>query len=308
MVPKFIKFITIFILVDFGLGYAAKQIYFGQKTGKQARITYSIDEASSDIVIFGSSHANRHYVPEIFEKELNKTCYNAGVQGQGILFHTALQKIVLKRTKPELIILNIDYNWLDENKNAYDRLSDLHPYYWEHREIIKPTISLNSKFVDIKLLFKAYQNNSTLVHALRYFISPQKDFNGYLPLSGKIKKIEQSNNDTIQVINQEKAIDPKFILAYKSFIKTAKDNNIELVIVVSPFLENRDLSKNKSMIEMKSIAETEDILLINLFKDPQFINQPYLFNDKSHLNHEGASLFSKRVSELISVSVVSSRN
>lgn len=297
---KVLKFGIILFLVDFIFGFIAKEIYFNQKTGKQARITYSINNADSQILIFGSSHANRHYIPEVFEKELNKTCYNAGVQGQGIIFHNVLQKIILNRTKPELIILNIDYNWLYENNSAYERLSDLYPYYWNNRDIIKPSLSINSKLMDYKLLFKAYQFNSTLIHAIRYFVSPQKDFNGYLPLSGEMQKPDNINGNTVKPKNQESSLDSNFILAFRSFIHSAKENNIRLQIILSPNLENRDLSKDKSMIALKSIIQTEKITLINLFEDAEFRSQYHLFNDKSHLNDDGAIIFSKKISKLIS--------
>jgi len=296
---KLVKFIVILALVDFSVGYFAKRIYFDQKTGKQARITYSINKASSDIMIFGSSHANRHYVPEIFENQLNKSSYNAGVQGQGIIFHTALLKMILKRNKPELIILNIDYNWLYKNKSNYDRLSDLHPYYWDNRNIIKPVISQNSKFSDLKLLFKSYQMNSTLVHALRYSISPQKDYNGYLPLNGELGNTDKLNLDKVKISSQNQEIDVNFKNAFENFIITAKNNNINLVIAISPFLENRDLNKEKSYVQMKAIANKEKIPVFNLFNDSLFQSRPQLFNDRSHLNHKGATEFSKHVSELI---------
>ena len=68
---KSLKFIIILVIIDFAFGFFAKQIYFNQKTGKQYRITNSIKKTeNSKVFIFGSSHAFRHYIPNIFEKEL----------------------------------------------------------------------------------------------------------------------------------------------------------------------------------------------------------------------------------------------
>ncbi len=290
------KFFVTLLLVDLIFGFAARQVYFSQKTGKQARITHTIANASSEIFIFGSSHANRHYIPKIFEEELELTTHNAGVQGQGIIFHNALQKIVLKRIKPKLIILNIDYNWLYEREDAYERLSDFNPYYWQHREIIKPVISIKSKFSDVKLLLKAYQNNSTIVHAIRYFFSPQKDYNGYLPLSGSM---ENPKKIITHLHQQEQLLDKNFINAFSSFIQSAKRNDIDLLLVLSPLANNENITNTNSMKKMKEIATEEKIPLINLNGSSHFKKKYYLFNDASHLNDKGATLFSKIITDYI---------
>jgi hypothetical protein len=100
---KSLRFFIVFLLIDLSLGFIAKEIFFSQKTGKYSRLTHSIQRDSSEVIIMGSSHANRHYIPSILEKELNMTCYNSGVQGQGLIFHTALQKMIFKRHKPKYI-------------------------------------------------------------------------------------------------------------------------------------------------------------------------------------------------------------
>lgn len=296
---KFSKFIFVLALVDLSLGLISKKIYFGQETGKQARITHSIQNDSSDILIFGSSHANRHFVPEVISKKLNKSCYNVGVQGQGIVFHNVLQKIILKRTKPQVIILNMDNNWLYERKDAYDRLSDLYPYYNEFKKQINPALSLNAKFASIKLQPKGYQYNSTLVHAARYFISPQKDFQGYLPLTGVMTKPKNSFLNTEKKSNEILPLDINFITAFKSFIATTKKNNIKLYITISPVLKKRNLASDVSLNRLKSIALSENIPLIDYYNNKLFLNQYHLFNDSDHLNHEGAQEFSSLISDYI---------
>ena len=63
-----------------------------------------LENTNAQVLIFGSSHAHRHYVPEVFEKTLKKTTYNAGAEGQQLLYHLAMQQMIVKRVKPEVII------------------------------------------------------------------------------------------------------------------------------------------------------------------------------------------------------------
>ncbi|OED43529.1 hypothetical protein AB832_02515 [Flavobacteriaceae bacterium (ex Bugula neritina AB1)] len=216
---KGIKFILILLVLDFSFGYIAKQFFYNQETGKYARSTHAIKETEADILIFGSSHAHRHYIPEVIEKELGQSCYNAGAEGQQLVYHGALLDMVLKRYTPKTIVLNIDTDFLLEFEDAYGRLSDLHPYYSEYSQELKPVLGLRSKFVDVKLFFHLYQMNSTIMHIIRYGISPQVDYKGYRPLFGSIKK--KNNKDRIEDQNKENrgdVIDQNFVDALKKFI------------------------------------------------------------------------------------------
>ncbi len=297
---KIIKFAIIVLMVDFVVGSISQKIFYSQETGKFARTTHTIKKTKADILIFGSSHAHRHYVPEVLEKELNKTCYNAGAEGQQLLFHTALQEMVLKRTTPDVMILNIDDSFLYQSQVAYDRLSDLHPYYEDHTEELKPILEMKSSLVDLKLFFKSYQTNSTIVHAFRYYISPQIDYKGYRPLYGKIipekiplNKEENTTKEYVEVI------DPNFVNALKTFINNAREKKVHLVFVTSPTFDTRDYSENESFLLIKDIAEKQEVPLLNFFNDKQFYKKPELFHDPSHLNDKGARLFSERLADAI---------
>lgn len=307
LIKKWAKFLLLFIVLDLTLGSLAKDIFFSQKTGKYARLTYSIEQDNSDIIIMGSSHANRHYVPKIIKSELKKTCYNTGVQGQNMLFQLALQKMILRRHKPNTIILNIDKKWMEKSEGAYGLLADLYPYYWNYRSELYPILSLGSKYIDYKLLFNSYQTNSTFVHVVKYFLIPQKDINGYIPLYGKLKKkknnINQIKNEQDVPANEKESnsgIDENFVNALKVFIVNAKKYDINMLLVKSPALrKDRNLESNKSYRIMHSIAAEYDIPLIDYTNNPKFNNQYYLFNDPAHLNDDGAKIFTKMLSDKI---------
>ena len=105
---KLFIFILIFMVADRITGTVLKAMYFGEKTGKYYRMNNTIYKTDSKMVIFGSSRANRNYVPSILAKKTGLSCYNAGVQGEGILFSTAIEEMMLKRYSPSVIILNIE--------------------------------------------------------------------------------------------------------------------------------------------------------------------------------------------------------
>ena len=300
-----ISFLFVLVLVETAFGFAAERLFFFQKTGKYSRLTHSISNDKSDILIMGSSHATRHYVPEVFLKGLNKTCYNAGVQGQKILFQSALQKLIFKQNTPELLIFNIDEDWMYLADTAYERLADLYPYYWDNREELKPVFSLRDRFVDLKLLSRCFQYNSTILHIIKYFFNPQKDFSGYRPLDGKMHPPKKNNTGKKAMHarrkdKKNKEIDINFVQAFESIINISCQSGVELVFVISPMVKGADISTpNYSLELMLKKAKEKKIPVFDFRMDKSFVHQFQLFYDRTHLNNDGALLFSKKLVDLL---------
>lgn len=290
---KGIKFLIIFFLIDFTLGTITEYLFYNQSTGKYARITDSLQKTDADMIVFGSSHAHRHYVPEIFERKLNLSFYNAGVQGQQLLFHSALHEIVLSRTTPKVIIVNYEPNWFFVSRDSYERLSNLSPYYTYYPEILKPILNLKSNLENVKLISKGYRYNSIIVHVLRYYIKPQYAYKGYRPLMGKMKpvnyypEIVPANN-----VSDTRQIDPNCVEALKKLIKRTKEKGIELIFISTPNPKG-DVINNRSSQMIKSIIREEQLRLINLTNHPEFTGRFEYFNDPGHLNKLGSIVFSE---------------
>lgn len=297
---KTLKFVIIFVITDFLFGTLASKLFFNQETGKYARSTYVIKKAKEDIIVFGSSHAHRHYVPEVISEKLSKTCYNAGADGQQLVYHNVLQKMILNRYHPEIIILNIDEEFLFKSNKSIDRLGDLHPYYFDFKDELYATFKLVKQPKDPKLLLKSYQNNSTLIQAVKYYLKPKKTLNGYRPLYEKMteqKLIAHKNTNFKKDYTKE--IDSANIKILKEFINRSKQHNIKLVFFTSPNLIRKNITKNKSLNLIRQIANKESIPFYDFINNPGYLNKLDLFYDPSHLNDIGARKFTIEVCKLI---------
>lgn len=292
-VTKASKFLIIVIAIDFLLGSVAEYLFFRQKSGKFARITYALREVEADVIILGSSHAHRHFVPSVLEQKLGMSFYNAGVQGQELLFNTVMAEIVLNRTKPKILIVNIDPYWMFESKTPYDRLSDLNPYYGEYPDIIKPIIDLKSPIEHYKNLSKAYRFNSTIVHIIKYYLSPQPDEKGFRPLGGKMspEALRSASETEFRESMNKRKLDPNCVNAFEKLLSMAKEKNINLILVGSPHISGSWVKNNSSGL-MEKIIRKHDIPYIDLTCCKNFTNHCELFNNPSHLNKAGALLFS----------------
>lgn len=286
---KIAKFVAIFLVIDFALGFVAKKVYFSQESGKCARISYTIEQADEDIIIFGSSQAIHHIIPEIITDSTGKTCYNSGVRGQELLFNHALQKLILERTQPKLLILNVDGYWLYESRVFADRLSTFHPYYQDNKKTLKPLLAEHNNFIEGKLFFKGYQYNSTIIHAIKYLLAPQTDFNGYMPLYGVLEEKDITGKASVTLSDLK--IDPYLEKTFENFILEAKNKNVPMVLSITPSLWGKSYSDDKSMKRMLELAEKYDVPVLDFAQQEEFTLNYKLFNDYGHLNDSGARVF-----------------
>jgi len=279
---------SLILLFDRGIGLILKHYYFRQENGKEAQTTYIIDSTVADILIFGSSRASHHYVPEVFESRLNKSFYNTGKDGNYILYSYAIFKSVLKRYDPKLIIFDIRAYDLGDIPSEYERLSQLLPYYQKYPEI-RDVIDLRGPFEKLKQISAIYSYNSLILQIvngnLGLIKAGETNLKGYIPLSRTLKE------EKIEIWDLNKIrIDENKIRALKDIISTCKQKDVDLVFVQSPsWLIIQDSVCKKIISDMCS---ENGIAYIDMSNDSTFIKRPDYFEDINHLNNTGAIVFS----------------
>lgn len=295
-IQKFIIKSVIFIIglfiLDIGIGALLEHYYNKQSSGLLYEANYVINSVKADVLVFGSSRANHHYVPAVFESITSKSFYNCGRDGSGLLYSAAIIKAVCNRYSPKYIIIDILPN--EFSYNEYDRLAALLPYH--KNKTIYPYILKKSQFENFKLISNIYPYNSLLTN----IIVGNLDFNkkryvntsGYYPLFRELNISKPNVNNDIQGVDSIKVIAFEDILCYLS------KKGIKSYVVISPqFL----IQKDKSTINFaKDIcAKYPNVILINMVNDSVFINNSKCFADIVHLNHSGAIKFSNVVTNTI---------
>lgn len=291
---KLLCFIGILYFLDFAIGNLLKHFYFKQDSGLLYRTTFALDSTRADVLIFGSSTANHHYVPDLFAQKLHLSCYNAGRDGNSILYSYAILQGVLKRYTPKMIILDVYDQEFKKLQSSYDRISSLLPYYDYHPEI-KTIIQLKSPFEKYKLLSKIYPFNSmlfTIAVGNADFNKDRasvEDRNGYIPLA---------NNRKVSLIKDTSVsryeLDSTKINFFKSFISDCNKLNIPLYVFVSPkFIKYK--YQDTGIAIVNTMAQKFNIPFYNFTNDSSFQNHKNLFFDKDHLDEEGANIFTEKV-------------
>ena len=170
-------FLFVTLLCDRGIGAIMKLLYFRQESGDGYLLTYTIDSTTADIIVLGSSRAKHSYVPEIFESNLNLTCFNAGRDGtEHVLISYAQFKAVTARYNPTIVIFDIRPEDLGYRAKEYDLLSPLLPYYYIHSEI-KEIIDVRGPFEKIKHISAIYPYNSLIFQVIMGNLDLNKERN-----------------------------------------------------------------------------------------------------------------------------------
>ena len=324
-IKRFIKklslFIALLLVLDLVMGRLMETVFYLQPSGKYARLTRAVKNTTADIIIFGSSHAHRHYVPSILEKGTGLECYNAGTKGQGMIFNMALQEVMFSHHVPKISILNIDPRFLCKDEKQYEKLADLLPYYRKNHELRK-VLLLRGPFEKYKLFSRLYPYNSTLVHIAYFYLNPQKDYSGYRPLIGNLKQrisirnvqnedMEEQENDDEDTF-EKKEIDPKCVEALNKFITNCFLNGSKLLIVVSPNFAGNAYENDPSFDKIKNIVSLYNVPFLNYSNHHLFALNGEYFHDFQHMNEKGAKLLShmitKQLVTLFDLSVQNSTN
>ena len=288
---------VVFVL-DFVTGRVLRHFYFKEIAGFHYRTTYSMEKTNEDILVFGASRANHHYVPRIFEDSLQQSFYNTGRDGNGIFYQAALLKSVLKRYTPKIIIL--DYKgefW--KGPQEYDQISSLLPYYRTHPEIRK-IIELRGRWEKIKLVSETYPFNSQALTIAMGNLDMNRQRNaddkGYVPL-------ESDSPPELKVYTSADLyeVDSNKVNAFHDFVKSARESGARVYVVYSPLYQK--LGRYQEVEICSTICAQENVPFFDYSRDPWFLSRGNLFYDGVHLDHEGAQIFSAIVAGKIKADI-----
>lgn len=281
-------FAGLLILIDLAAGRVLRLFYFRQVSGLEYRTTYSMEKSKADILVFGTSRANHHYVPQVFENAFHQSFYNTGRDGESILYEYAVLKSALTRYTPKVIILDLLINEFDYDQDSYDRLSCLLPYYRSHPEI-RDVVDKMGPLEKYKLYSSIYPYNSSVLTIImgNRKNDGEKELKGYIPLSGASKV----RIDTVRI--EPRPLDSMKIQVFKNFIKECQVRGIRLFVVVSP--ELAPLNNFRSIEIGQTVASQCGVPFFNYVQDSCFTGKPKLFYDRTHLNDSGARLFCTRL-------------
>lgn len=249
---------------------------------------FALNKISAPIVIVGSSRASHHYVAKMIEDSLGIETYNVGRDGCFFSYQACIINSILDRYTPKYIIWELDDSFLYEE--SLDPLESLYPYYGRNSHVTE-TINAEASYQDILFLkSNIYRYNSLIIRIMfRYFTRGSIDYlKGYAPLTPK--EWFMQNNYTIVSNN---SINKRKVKQLKNISNRIKVLGAKLIIVQSPVYTEGyiDNSPSEAQEFIQSKLTKSSFYYFNNKHLNAFISHPEYFNDRIHLNKNGAELY-----------------
>lgn len=282
---KIALFFVAVAIADVLFGLACQYMNDHSKGGGIKSRYYVCKESNEDVLIFGSSRAKHHYVPDIIEDSLGMTCYNTGEDGNGIILCYGFLKMITQRYSPKLIIYDVsEFDMYEDDNMKY--LDLMKPYYYELGiDTIFWTVNPKTKYM---MLSNLYRYNTTCLRVFGNFIHPMTSYpKGYLAL-----------NKTMDYEPEIKPIEPKPIDTLKNyyfeqFIQLAQEKNIMLVCCASP--SYKDPIDDLKYESVKKLCIKHSIPFLYYCADSEISFNKAFFQDRTHLNDVGARLYTSKL-------------
>lgn len=291
---KYIAYILIFfvavLVIDQLVGLAGDYMQHHSKPGPNKQFDDLCLNDEYDIIVMGSSRAHHHYVPQVLQDSLGLDVYNAGYDGNGIILAYGILQMITERYSPKCIIYDIeptyDFYVYDYDKNMTRYLSTLKRYR-PHEGVadMLKDISWETYLMSFSGLCKY---NSSIIYSIKQWLFGGLTYdNGYEPLCGELPP-----DYIISHADYGMEIDNIKANYFHKFIHLCEDNDIELVLALSP---EYGVGDNNIERYVEDLSVKNNLKLINCYSDEFFKGDPSLFKDSRHLNDNGAILFTKKI-------------
>lgn len=273
------------ISADMLIGSLLKYYYFKQSSGFLYLSTYALDSTRANCLIFGSSRADHHYVPSVFEKKLHTTVFNCGSSGTRLIYSAALVSAVLNRYSPRHVIIDLRPDDLTLSEEG--TLSPLLPYH--DNPSVEPFLKYNSRFEYYKLWSKMYPYNSMLTNIIAGNLPFNKkrfvNDRGYMNLSNVL-----AYHPPTQFVNAPVMADRVEI--FDDMLKKLYYRHIDVTVVISPFYFKMPDNDRVAIIAKQLCSKYSNTRYYN-YENATAFNDNKLFSDEKHMNSVGANKFSE---------------
>jgi hypothetical protein len=280
LVAKILLTILVLLVV---LDWAYTTVYLKNSDRGKIQHIFNSKARKYDVVILGSSRANNHFVPELFEKKGLKT-FNYGMSGAHLFEASLMLKLMAERNyKIKTVILEADLGLCNEKESEAIAAKFL-PYI-HHSEIIAAHFSKLDVFNELYYIpFYRYIDFDALIGFREMYNTATKkptnilDNLGYHPLGHKPGNMK----------NDIRALKPIRNKYYEEIKQICRQNHYNLITVMTPMCAN---VKGLGYFEKANQIYPEIFNLENVVEGDQY------FSSCGHLNDAGARLFTEVIIE-----------
>ncbi len=283
------------LALDYALGSTIEHFFRKTLYGKNWPKENLLLSRPYDIVVFGSSRAFRHYVPSIISEKTGLSCFNAGANGQYLLYAYALEQLMFDRYAPKVVVLDVLPSYVVDLagvEKECDKLKTLLPFVY-NREV-RWLLSRHDRFAWLKQRSKLYRYNSRVLSILSNYRN-KRDMtdHGYVDV-GRVR-FHEVNPFIVDTMDSTRVrIDSFKVDIFERFVRSAREHGCKVVVSFSPTVEplSERVRRLLAVYDRLSMQLGVPFVKILTSEHPEFADRS-LFMDYIHMNAAGAEHFSE---------------
>lgn len=290
------------VALDASLGRVSRAAYERTMTGDGAGVlNYSITKPTG-ILVLGSSRARHHLMPEVLERVLGLPSYNAGFNGNDLLYAAAVVHLRARRTpEPNAVILVVDPLSFVRNEDEIQRTFVLSMYADD--EAVFDLLAMRGRYERLKLVSQSYRMNGKVFPVLRNLTSqPSPSYDGFVPLNGLVPARERGRPDRLLVGTFDQPFWDLKVTRLGELFRYYRERHIPFVLVHTPSL---GYSPREHAVWIERVEQALSafpglrLLDQSQYVNPIFLDNTDLFSDELHLNQRGARIFSEQLARAL---------
>lgn len=300
-VLKISLFFALVAIIDIVSGFAFKEVISRAKYGETHNSNYIANICTDDIIILGSSYADRHYVPSVIQDSLGLSCYNCGEPGCGIIPAYARYKMIAERKKPRLVIYEAtpgyDYFVSDDYSKYLGRVRQ----YSDKKTVAEMYEVFGDELEPLRLMSGMYRYNSSIVQILMDLVVPTKDYRGYGPLFGTLTAdvVKQKTETQVEKDTKSYTIDSLKLSYVDKLFSGVKADGVHLLCIISPRFRGSSEDSQQAYTPIVELCEKYNIPFIDNRNYSGITGEMELFQDFGHLNDKGAKKYTASLIPLL---------
>ena len=279
-------FALLLVLLDAGAGRLLDAVHATVGKGQLVGEVNSAIRARADVLVLGASTALHHYDDRALTDRLGLRVFAGGVNGRGVIFSRGLLALVAAVHPPRLVVFDVSYS--DRDRTSAQLLS---PFYG-HDPTVTGILARDWRN-RVKLASHVYRYNGLLLPMLSNRGTPPMTW-GYEPLDGALPADAAPGGAP----RPDDGLGPWFERELRQLVNDARRLGARIVFVESPTWGGR--IGPRAMAAYERVAREMDVPFHHLTPErcPELAHAT-LYRDRVHLNHLGATIFTRRVADLV---------
>jgi hypothetical protein len=300
---KTITYLILVLLLSYGVRYVLHEGIRKNKYGIFDKFnTVFLKQNNYNTLFIGSSRAECHFNPQIFDSITGLNSYNIGMQGSNNAFTYSVLKSYLVNSKtPETIIMNLDFHFSNESSDTIYAYPRYFPYL--SNPVLYEELKKRDKRFPVFRYFPffslAHMGDKYLNSSIRGYLNRKSAYDELMNKgNGKILPLNYTNLDTLPQGKYKGSILKENLDYLDSIVQLSKKLKSKLYFVISPTYVNgstRITNLEEHLQHFRNFANNNNIHLWD-FTNDELCYKKELFADFYHMKGKGCDAFTLKFS------------